>query len=258
MLKPLATSVRVVSIVAAATGVLVFAACGDSTDSTFTPDTDSGAADGPISNLVPEGGGPDSSKEGGPASCEVKIADAYKPVAWVAPTKSAACSATDIDDYWNACLKDTEKTEKDGTCSTWKAAHATCAACAEPANNSGAVQWHANRKILTLNLPGCLAIQQNKLAVGDCGESYHNAQQCRRDACLYCFDLGGSYEQYDACHKAAAKVGVCASYEGVQSTACQGVSAPGSDTLKCFRDTGSGETFDVHEKRVIGIFCGPP
>lgn len=237
------------------TGASIIAvACSSEPTSTFTPDTDAGANDGsPI--LVPEGGfegGLDAS-----ASCEVKIASDYKAPAFVAATADdTACSAKDIDDYFDACLKEPLKTEKDGTCANWKTAHKKCGDCAEPTNNSGPIQWHSNRNVITENLGGCIALTQGKPNPGDCGESVHNVLSCERDACLYCLSNPPSQAQFDAysrCTGLAAKAGVCASYVGVQNTACKGVNDPDGGSLPCLKVSTEG--FDVYDKRLVKIFC---
>lgn len=256
MLKPFATTGFALSALVG--GAIIAVACSSEPTSTFTPDTDSGQADGPISNLLPDGsigeGGLDAT---GGVKCDVKIASDYKAPTFKAPVvDDTACTTQEVSDYWDACLKEPAKTEKDGSCTAWKAAHKKCGDCAEPTDNSGPIQWHSNRNVITVNLGGCLAIKQNKPNPGDCGESVHNVQSCRRDACLYCLPNPPStadYENYEKCVASAASAGICASYKNVQDTACTGINAAGAPTLACLKD--GAENFDVHEKRVIGIFC---
>lgn len=256
MLKPFATSgFALSSLVAAA---LIAVACSSESKSEFVPDTDAGLQDGPISSIVPDGSVPEGGLDAtGGVKCDVKIASDYKaPTFKPATVDGTACTAQEVTDYWDACLKEPAKTEKDGSCAAWKAAHKKCGDCAEPTDNSGPIQWHSNRNVITVNLGACIAIKQNKPAAGDCGESIHNTQTCRRDACLYCLPNPPStadYENYEKCVAASATAGVCASYKNVQDTACTGINTAGAPTLACLKD--GAENFDVHEKRVIAIFC---
>lgn len=256
MLKPFAPSAF--AIVALVGGALLAIACSSKPTSEFTPDTDAGTPDGPISPLVPDGSVPEGGLDGGGGvTCDVKIANDYKAPAFKAPTPDEdACTQAEVTEFWDACLKEPSKTEKDGSCSAWKAAHKKCGDCADPADNTGPLQWFSNRNVIAVNLGGCIAIKQNKPAAGECGESVHSAQSCRRDACLYCLPDPPStadYENYEKCVATAAASGVCASYKNAQDTACTGVNAAGAPTVACLTD--STEPYDAHEKRVIAIFC---
>lgn len=253
-MKSLASSALVLASLAC--GALIVVACSSSTDSTFPgePPKPDAEPDAP-GTLVPEGGGlPDSAAEAGPSSCPPAIPGTFAP-SWKPPKKSAACSAADITAYYNACLANPATTEKDGTCATFKSAHAACAACAEPDDKSGPIQWQANRKFYTSNIAGCIAIVQNAPEPGKCGDAYNAAVQCSRAACEFCFELGGTFDQFSACQKEAGKQGLCKSYENAQAAACAGYNSPGSPALKCLK-TSSAEPADSYYPRLIGAICG--
>lgn len=259
MLKPFATSGFVLSaVLGGALVAFAVVACSSEPTSEFVPDTDAGITTGPDSSFLPDTSGADALGEGGGGvQCDVKIASDYKAPTFKAPTVDEdACTQAEVTEFWDACLKEPAKTEKDGSCTAWKAAHKKCGDCADPADNTGPIQWHSSRNVITVNLGGCIAIKQAKPGAGDCGESVHNTQSCRRDACLYCLPNPPSeadYANYETCVADAGKAGVCASYLNVQNTACTGINAAGAPTLACLTD--STEKYDVHEKRIIGIFC---
>jgi hypothetical protein len=231
-------------------------ACSSNTDSTFggePPKPD--AEDGPISNLVADAALSDA-KEAGPASCAPAIPPAFAPT-WSAPSKAAACTTGELKGYYDACLASPGTTEADGTCATWKTAHAACGACAEPADQSGPIQWHARRAFYTLNVAGCIAVQQGPAEAGSasCGEAYNAAVECARRSCESCFAVGGTFSQFLDCEKSVQGAGICKSYENAQGAACTGYKNAGSPALGCF--TIGSETQEAHFTRVVGLLCGP-
>jgi hypothetical protein len=236
-------------------GTLIVVACSSSTDSTFAgPPAPDAEPDAP-GTLVPQDSSLPEAGEAGPTSCAPNIPATFAPV-WKPPTKSAACTTADITAYYTACLANPGTTEMDGSCAKFKAANATCAACAEPADNSGPVQWQLNRKFFTSNIAGCIAIAQMAPEKGKCGESYNAAVECSRQSCDYCFAAGGTFQQFSDCQKLAGMQGLCKSLEAVQSMACAGYTAMGSPALQCLKSS-SAEGNDVYFERVIGLICGP-
>lgn len=229
-------------------------ACSSSNDSTFGDGVDSGPPDpGPISPLVPEAGA-DGGGEGGAKQCTPSIPAEFKP-SWTPPTKAtpAKCTADELQGYWDACLKDASKKEP---CVAFANAHKDCTACIEPADKSGPVQWHQERLYYTLNVAGCIALQQpGKTGPDDCGGAYNAAVQCTRESCQGCFATGGTFTEFSECQKKVSSQGVCASYQTVQSDACQGIKEAGKPTLQCF--LGNGEALETLFVRVEGFFCGP-
>jgi len=251
MLKPFFGSAVIVFTVLGAS--FIAAACSSSTDSTFKEeDPKFDATDGPISSLVPDSG-LDGNKEAGPSSCPPAIPAGFAP-AWKAPVKTAACSSTQLKEYWDKCLADPGKTEADGTCTAWKAANKACGDCAEPDDKSGPIQWQLSRKFYTLNIAGCIEVQQQKPELAECGEAYNAAVECGRQSCEFCFGLGGTFDQFRDCQRRVASEGVCKSYENVQANKCQGIKTAGEPTLQCF-NSGS-EAQEAHFTRVVGLLCG--
>lgn len=251
MLKPFAGSAAVVVAVLGASFIAI--ACSSSEDSTFEDGEQKfDATDGPISSLVPDSG-LDAAKPG-PSSCPPAIPAGFTP-AWKAPTKAAACSPAQLKEYWAKCLADPTKTEADGSCAAWKAANTTCGDCAEPDDKSGPIQWHLSRKYYSLNIAGCIHVQQQKAELADCGEAYNSAVQCGRESCEFCFGLGGTFEQFRDCQRLVSSEGVCKSYESVVGTKCQGIKNAGEPTLQCF-GTGQAKDAEADFTRVVGLLCG--
>jgi hypothetical protein len=256
MVKAFSHSAFVLSALLGATAIVVACSSSDPSEFPGDPPKPDAESDAP-GNFLPEGGGPDSSLEAGPKSCPpAAIPQGFTPT-WKPPTRNAtACTTMDIKGYYDACLADPGKTEGDGTCAKWKTANATCAACTEPADNSGPIQWHQTRKFLTTNIAGCIAVAQAKPEAGKCGDAYNAAVECGRKACDFCYEAGGNDEQYGACQSAAKKAGLCKSYDDAASAACAGINDPTSPALPCLR-TSSAEDRSVYYPRLIGVICGP-
>lgn len=233
---------------------LVFA-CSSSDDSTFDNKNPTPDADTTETGSFNTGDGGDGSA---PKDCNPAIPASFMPQ-WNPPNKTAACTTAEIDgtgSYYEACLADPTKT---ADCQAWLAAHAACAACIEPANGSGPVQWHdttrVKRNYVTFNVAGCIAIKSNALGPNDCGAAYNAAVECGRQSCDKCFATGGSQDDFVACEQAVSTQGICKSYQTQQSQTCAGIKDAGAPSLDCFK--GSGETSEAFFTRLITIFCGP-
>jgi hypothetical protein len=235
-------------------GTALVVACSSTTDSAFPTDPPKPDAepDAP-GTLVGEGGlGPPDAAEAGPSSCPPGSP------AWTPPTVvPSACSAADLTAYYHACLENPGATEKDGTCTTFKTAHKACTDCAEPADGSGPIQWQSSRKFYTSNIAGCISVTQMMPGADKCGAAYNAAVQCSRAACTYCFDQGGTFDQFSACQKDASKIGQCMSLGMDEAAKCAGYTAAGSPAVKCLKTT-SAEANDAYYTRLVGIICGPP
>ncbi len=259
MVKSLAASTfGLAALLSSIAAAAVVVACSSSTDSTFSEPPKPDAEPDAPGSLVGEGGlGPPDAAEAGPTSCPPSIPAGFTPM-WTPPTVTAsACSTTEMTDYFHACLENPSVTEKDGTCTTFKTAHKTCADCAEPADNTGPIQWQANRKFYTSNIAGCIAVTQMMPEADKCGAAYNAAVQCSRAACTYCFDEGGTFDQFSQCQKDASQLGQCKSLGADEAAKCMGYTAAGSPAVKCLKTT-SNEANDSYYPRLVGVICGPP
>jgi hypothetical protein len=254
-MKSLASSAFVLASLVC--GAIIVVACSSSSDSTFAGDPPKPDAepDAP-GTFLPDGGGPDGG-EGGAKTCTATLPQPFTPT-WKAPTRTAAaCTTEELKQYWDACLANAAKTEGDGTCAKFKTDHAACGACAEPDDKSGPIQWQLSRKFYTLNVAGCIAVQQTGTDAGasGCGEAYNAAVQCSRESCLSCITEANSFPLFSECQKGVGMKGICKSYETAQGSACQGYKDTGSPALECFpKGTEAQEPFFT---RVVGLFCGP-
>lgn len=244
---------------AATTSVLVAifaaAACSSETESTFTaPPPQPEAAPAPESPLLAEAGPAAADAEAGPSSCPPSMPETFAPT-FTAKAKQSACTTEEIAAYYTACLADPGTTENDGTCAAFEAAHATCVSCAEPADDTGPVQWQNGRKFYTLNVAGCIAVTQGDGAAGSCADAYNAAIECSRQSCESCFDLGGTFDQFAACQQSALGSDGCKDYVTTESQACTGYKAAGAPAVPCF--TEGSETQEDHYTRFVGLLCGP-
>lgn len=258
MVKASAASGFVVaSLLLGTFGTFAVVACSSTDDSVFPGDPPKPDAEPDAPGMFVADSGPDG--EAGAKSCTPKIPDGFAPT-WKAPTKAAgACTAQELSDYFAACLKDPATTETDGTCAKFKTDHATCGACAEPDDKSGPVQWQLSRKFFTLNLAGCIAVQQEGTDAGasGCGEAYNAAVQCSRESCLSCITEANSFPLFSECQKKVGMQGLCASYETAQGKACTGYKDTGSPALECFPKSTAESQQESFYTRLVGITCGP-
>jgi hypothetical protein len=235
----------------------LFACSSSDSPSTFgNGGQDPSADSGTISPIVPDQSAGDASANAA-AKCDPAIPPSYSPT-WTAPTKAVACQPEDITGYYDNCIKNIADPSSKTTCATWTAAHTACTSCLEPTDKSGPYQWYDSstqtRIAFTINVAGCIAIEQNKMAATDCGGVYAASVDCQRASCATCLDTGGSWAQFRTCEQAVKQQGICKSYETQASATCTDLTKAGAPTLNCFQ--GSTEAQDVFFQRMETIFCG--
>jgi hypothetical protein len=224
-------------------------ACGDESSSTFRENGADAKVDGGPSFDIDAQDPGDSAVA---VSCTPALPSTFTPN-WIAPTKSAACSAGDLSDYFDRCLASADA----GSCQGWRADHAACTQCIEPANNSGPIQIYADRKFLALNIAGCLALTRDGGTTSDqCPPAYSASVECQRQSCLGCFSAqGATITDFQTCQANAKTMG-CATYEGAVGPKCgQGFTSPDGGSGSCFRQSES-ESQKTHFTRVMGLSCG--
>ena len=234
---------------------LAAAACESESGSNFDEgQQDAGAGDtGPGFNTDGNTTGQDVKN---PVSCNPSLPASFKPV-WKAPTKSTACTQPQLGEYFDACLTN-QGPDAGDPCKTWTEADANknCAACIEPADNSGPIQWHRDRFYYTLNVAGCLSLSRNEPNEGQCAATYAASIQCQRDSCDDCFRVeGATFPDFQKC-QASAKGSACAGYEGKIGQICGTTyNDPDGGAYGCFRQSQDADQKE-HFVRVQGIFCG--
>lgn len=250
------------SVVPVAGVALVVACSGNEGESTFPGEGVDASTDSPGSFVI-DSGGSSSGSSGGDATpgatCSPVIASTYK-ANFTQPTKpddagTGPCTTTTTGTYFEECLATVGDADHDTRCNAWKTANAACAACIEPTNNSGPIQWHQNRFYYTVNVAGCISITQDKYGDSDCGFAYGAAVNCERDACAGCFQTGTStFDDFRECQKKAQMTGLCKTLETQQGAACPNVST--ADATKACFNANNQEPPKTHYTRVMGIFCG--
>ncbi len=231
---------------------LAVAACESETGSSFDEtEQDAGSTDtGPGFNTD----GSSNDQDGrGPIECSPSLPNSFSPN-WKPPTKSSACSQAELGEYFDACLT-SHGPDAGDPCKTWTDAHASCAACIEPADNSGPIQWHRDRFYYTLNVAGCLAISRDEMNPGQCPATYAASIQCQRDSCSDCFLIdNATFPDFQKC-QGSAKASACASYESKISEICGTTyNDPDGGAYDCFRQSSDADQ-KQHFVRVEGIFC---
>ncbi len=232
---------------------LAVAACESETSSAFDEnEKDGGAVDtGPGFNTDGNTTGLDAN---GPVSCNPSLPATFKPE-WKPPTKSAACDADELGEYFDKCLTN-QAPDAGDPCKEWATAHDTCAKCIEPTDNTGPIQWYRDRYYYTLNVAGCLAILRNEMAEGQCPETYAASIQCQRASCDDCFRVEhATFPDFQKC-QSSARGSACAGYEGKIGTICgKTYNDPDGGAYDCFRSNQDKDQ-KQHFVRVEGIFCG--
>jgi hypothetical protein len=255
-------------ITCASVGLLVVACDDEKEPSEFGGEGVDASTDGPPVFGGSSSGGTSSSGgasgEGGTpgAKCEPTIASNYA-ASWTPPTAPASpgpCTTTTVGSYYDECLATLGKGDHKTRCDAWNAANTACGQCIEPTNQSGPIQWHRSRFYYTLNVAGCIAIQQNAFANTDCGYAFGASVNCNRDACSGCFETGSStFDDFTNCQNAAKMVGLCQTLNTQAGTECLGDLQTADPTKGCFRAVGTpSEEPKVHFTRVMGYFCAKP
>ena len=245
-------SLKIASLGLLAFAFAALAACKEEPESTFDPQFSNSQPEAPpISDLVPDAGRPESGVAG-PTTCEPKIPDPFTPT-WNAPQKTAACETADLAGYYDACLTKLGDEEAAKACATWRSSHDACTKCLEPADKSGPIQWHLDRKLMTLNVAGCVTLVQNDLTDAGCGAAFDKAVQCTRQSCDWCIEAGGAYATYQTCQNNARGTGVCQSLETARQSKCAGITGTSGSAKTCW--LLQGDTEKDHFLRVQGLFC---
>jgi hypothetical protein len=203
--------------------------------------------------------------DAGPVSCPPSLPATFAPV-WIAPVQSTSCTSVELGMYFEACTPDVRAQ----TCKSWLAAHTTCGECIQRPDNSGPIQIYRNGLFSTLNVAGCVAIEQKAQGGTEtCAKSYDAYAQCRRQSCDQCFDVPlATYSDFQAC-QLKAKSETCPSYDSAQAKACVGFTSADGGAPRCFPSASESAALSGDDAakrsaalrtyfvRVEGISCGP-
>jgi hypothetical protein len=188
--------------------------------------------------------------------CSPDVASTFGPT-WRAPAAfgQKACTALEIDQYYQACLANLADT---AACTKYAQEHAGCAKCIESKDTDttqGPVVFHLNRTYYTVNLAGCIARTLGDVSASGCGALYGGAQECRRVACEGCFEIKEpSFQKFTECQSAASKE-VCKPYTAQWNQKCP--------VLRNDEGTGAAQQCFPKESTAKGaflaiapLFCG--
>ena len=241
------------SVVLAFVSLIVGAvACSSSSSSTFPDTTDGGDAssnaDGDI--LATDGGGGSDA----PTSCVPSLAAGFAPTFKVPSTSKGACTAAQIQGYADACLAQPLDGNK---CAAFKQSSSACDSCIEADESAatyGPIIWHLNHSYLTLNVAGCIAIEENDTSASTCAGAYEAAVTCNEKSCENCFaSQSPSFDKFTACQRAAT-TSTCASFAATESSMCAHVHDADAAASVCFPATG--DTTAQFFLKLAPIFCG--
>lgn len=245
---------NVVASCVLAVAVMVAAACSPSGDaSTFHEQNPDSGQD----NSTPPGslGSSDAGSDGAAdASCAPTPLATFA-ATWAPPKVTAgACTSQEIADAYDACFAPPVDMAK---CTDYKGAHTSCATCvSSEATDSthGPLVWQRSDRYFTVNVAGCLAIEQGNKAPDSCAAAFDAAVNCKRTACDACGSAGAlNFQSLSVCENTAGKSGACQMLGSQEATACGDLLAPDASTLKCFE--ASGETTRDLYLRLAPLFC---
>jgi len=231
------------------------AGCSSSSPSTFSDGADSAPpADDPDSAIFSNDAGSDAPHDV-TTTCALTSGAGFTPT-WKAPVSNkTACAAPQITGYADACLTQPLDAAK---CTAWKQANGSCAGCIESDDTAaeyGPVIWHDARQYYTLNVAGCIAIEQKDLAGAGCAGAYQASVSCNEASCENCFSIDvPSFDKFVACEKQAA-TGGCKTYAATESTKCATIHDADASTTACFA-AGTENAAQIFA-RVAPLFCGP-
>lgn len=230
-------------------GSIADATAADVAADAGTPDVvtpaDAAAPDAAIADAsmpdtsTPLDGGHDAGTDAG--SC-APVLTGFTPATHAATRSPGACSAAQIQGYYDGCLGAAATTS---ACATWQAtASATCPPCLTGSSDPGGATWGPivrYARTIANNQGGCLALDQPGEAA--CARDLQASTECRHAACDSAC-TGATKADYDAC-VAAAQGGVCKAYVDSVNADCAGV------TSTCF----GGADFQANFKLVAAEFC---
>jgi len=185
------------------------------------------------------GGGGGAGDAGSDGGCTPALGS-FSPAAYPPAGTKGACTAAQVQGYYDACLGPNAGTQ---VCSTWPAANATCNACLFGATSPVGPSWGPILKyplVIAVNQGGCVALDLP--AASACASALDGQLECVHAACdLECI---ASTAENQAC-LSAAQTGACASYTQTVTVSCQAVSSV------CTQQN----TLEGMFLAIVGVFC---
>ena len=189
-----------------------------------------------------------------PATCAPALPAGFAP-AWKGPgVDTTKCLKTQLQGYADACLG---QPYDPGKCDAFKQANAACAACLETDDTAtayGPIIWHSQRLFFTVNIAGCISIEQADPTGATCAAAYQADVVCKETACTSCFFIASpSFDTFAACEKTAGS-SVCQTYAPPEATKCASAHAADAASTTCFPNASQG-TVDLF-LQIAPLFCG--
>jgi hypothetical protein len=215
-----------------------------------------GAADGGTGNDAGnESGARDTGSSDAPydgPACHPGSATSFQPPAYHAANRRAgACTATQIDGFYNGCV---DPNAPPNGCDPYLGANATqanqkCAACilSQPTDATYGPLVARNNALPDINVAGCLEIKQGS---STCASALATFDACGAASCSANCPVVDevSYEAYVAC-EAQSGAGPCQQY--ASAATCAAAAADAGATAVCF----AGATFRDLYSNVVPVFC---
>jgi hypothetical protein len=208
---------------------------------------------------------------GGPVQPCAPLADAgdFSPT-WHTPrVAKGSCTQAQIDSF-RQCIDDVDTIANPASCQQWyphpiTSGDQNCFACLQ--SLVGDDTWGPFVRTPTemlINVPGCIAIQEQHLDGTGCGGALAASQECGRTVCAPVCPVGSSVPataateraQEEACEKQSEQ-GVCAPFTGPAECAGRIVAGDAGtpDDQKCFGLPTQSK--DAVFEAVGLVFCGP-
>ena len=175
--------------------------------------------------------------------CQPQSSSGFSPL-WKPPhTTPNACTDAQIDEAYRRC-ESASAMPADCAAFSRDAAHAACRNCLySTADESryGPLVYLRNR-VLSVNVPGCLALADGNLGPQGCGAHLQAFESCKDDACI------GTCATFDAYQRCIVQAGntVCRAF--VDDSTCKepATYAPCLDNM----------TFEAFYRTLAKVFCG--
>jgi hypothetical protein len=169
---------------------------------------------------------------------------------WEPPsTPTSACTADQLNDYYNDCYGSDASTS---SCDSWSSTNEGCASCL--LSNEGEAGTYG--PIVQLgdgwvyaNVGGCIALVSGDTSPTGCGAAYWAAQSCEDIACASCSQ---DPDEYLGCLQVAAGA-VCLPYA---NATCDISPDAGADAAAIYDTCENQTTFQGYVTTLGALFCG--
>ncbi|HEY2517556.1 MAG TPA: hypothetical protein VGI39_42090 [Polyangiaceae bacterium] len=183
------------------------------------------------------------------------ISTTFTPTYYPGATSPLACTTTQVNNFYAACLG---SNATKGTCGTWATANATCDSCLEGNTNPAGPKWGPytqwpldyNATVLELDIGQCLIADGQSTS---CAKAFEALTECEHAACgNACYNH--SFENYQACAQDADSNACLTQYNAVWVNASPCPNSIFGTTCVTALVT-SGSTFQTAFGNVAQVMC---